>query len=99
LKYLSPEKPRIRGFWDGAGIGVLAGALGGVAIGVASGNDSPCPRGSEQYFCLSATRGEKALIFGVVLGLLGTAVGAAIGAIVGHHDQVEFTDTATSSSP
>jgi len=91
LNYLSPEHPRVRGFWEGGGMGVAGGGALGVVIGLASGDDPPC--GSEQFFCLRGSRGEKAVVGGVILGLLGLVVGGSIGVAVGHHDQVEFTAT------
>lgn len=35
IKYLSPDHPRLRGFVEGAGIGLLSGAAGGFALGAA----------------------------------------------------------------
>lgn len=53
------------------GIGLGVGALAGVALGAASGDD-------EKGF-MSFTAGEKAAIYGVGLGLIGGVVGAVAG--------------------
>jgi hypothetical protein len=90
LKYLSPESSRARGFWEGGGLGLLiAGAGAALIAGLATSDDPPC--GTEQYFCFRGTRAEKALVGGIVFGLLGFGVGGAIGAAVGHHDELDFT--------
>lgn len=53
------------------GIGFGVGALAGVAIGMASGDD---PEG-----LLAFSAGEKAAVFGVGLGVIGAVVGAVAG--------------------
>jgi len=57
-----------------AGIGLLAGAVTGGVVGLASGDDS-C---TGCFFEFSA--GEKAAFYGITLGTIGTLVGAVAGA-------------------
>jgi len=61
------------------GRGVLFGALGGFAlggiIGLASGDDDP----NNCFFCLSA--GDKALLAGIPLSIVGAGLGALIGSL------------------
>jgi hypothetical protein len=66
---VSSGRKRLTG--KGAGIGALVGATSGVVMGYASGDD----RG---WCCFSA--GEKAVAYGVGLGLSGLVVGMVIGA-------------------
>jgi hypothetical protein len=65
-------RPRGKGAARGAGIGLLAGVAGGVLIGIASGDDE---RGLVAF-----SAGEKAAIYGIGLGALGTIGGAIVGA-------------------
>ena len=64
---------RSAGFWKGAGIGLLVGAVGGAAIGLASGDDEP------GLMTLSAT--DKAIIAGIALGIVGGLFGGFLGAV------------------
>lgn len=61
---------------SGLGYGVLFGGVSGAAIGFLSGNDPP-----NQFFSLTA--GEKALIAGAALGVIGAVVGVSTGALAG----------------
>ena len=67
-------RSRGKGAGRGAGLGLLAGAASGILIGVASGDD--------QSGFLAFTAGEKAAIYGIVLGAVGTIGGAVVGASV-----------------
>ena len=71
---------------EGMVLGLLIGAGTGVMIGVAAGDDEPCPNHSSggplepgSGWCLSFTAGEKALAAGIVLGAVGLGVGAKVG--------------------
>ena len=88
LRHLSAAHPRAHGFWEGAGVGLLAGAVGGAAIGFAMGDDPPCTFGSCSW---PLSRGSKAGIGGFIGALVGAGLGGAIGAAIGHHDEVHFT--------
>ncbi len=59
------------------GVGLLVGAVTGVAAGLASGDDDP-----NRFLAFSA--GEKAAIGGVVLGLTGATVGLIVGSVRRH---------------
>ena len=61
----------------GAGIGLLAGASAGAFLGLLSGDD--------RSGLLSFTAGEKAVVFGLVFGVLGVPFGALIGSIRTDH--------------
>lgn len=77
-------RPRGKGALRGAGIGLVAGVASGVLIGMASGDDS-CNEDTDYFnFCnLAFSAGEKALIYGVALGGVGTIGGAIVGASTG----------------
>ena len=87
LRYLSAGQPRTRGFWEGAGIGLLVGAVGGAATGFAMGHDPPCT----EIGCWSFSATQKAGLGAFFGGLIGAAIGGSIGAAIGHHDKIEFT--------
>ena len=74
-------RPRGKGALRGAGIGLVAGVASGVLIGMASGDDQ-CNEDTDYLnFCnLAFSAGEKALIYGVGLGAVGTFGGAVAGA-------------------
>jgi hypothetical protein len=59
------------GFWKGARIGVLAGAVMGALIGLAEGDDNPG--------IVTFQAEEKAMIYGVLLGGVAGLVGGFIG--------------------
>lgn len=62
---------------NGVFIGALSGfALGGM-IGLISGDDPPCP--SRALLCLSFSAGEKALLAGIPLSIVGAGFGALAG--------------------
>lgn len=61
-----------RGTLRGLAIGMAAGALSGIVVGFASGDDPP-----DEWFAYTAS--EKALLGGLVLGVLGAPVGAILG--------------------
>jgi hypothetical protein len=61
-----------------AGIGLLAGAVTGAVVGLASGDDQCNPNYSFCLFVFSA--GEKAAFYGITLGTIGTLGGAVAGA-------------------
>lgn len=75
------DKRILRGAAEGLGIGAGIGALGGIVLGLADGDDPPCQDGSWCLFHMTA--GEKAAAGGIVFGALGGLVGLAAGAIVG----------------
>lgn len=60
-------------------VGTLTGFAVGAIIGAASGDDPPCQSGEWCLFDFSA--GEKAMMAGVGLGIIGAGVGAAVGSI------------------
>lgn len=67
----------------GAGIGLLAGVASGALIGLASGDDQ-CDEDAYLSFCnLSFSAGDKAAIYGILLGAAGTFGGAVVGATRG----------------
>lgn len=59
--------------WRGAKLGLAIGAVAGLALGLADGDDPP-----ENWFAMTA--GEKAMAAGAGLGLLGMGIGAGVGA-------------------
>lgn len=63
----------------GAIIGFVSGmALGGI-YGLMSGDDPPCDQGS--WFCFRFTAGEKAVMAGIPLSVVGAITGLAIGSV------------------
>jgi hypothetical protein len=85
-----------RGAGDGFGLGFLSGAIAGGLLGFSSGDDPSC--GTEVYFCIHGSRGEKAVVGAVLLGLVGGIVGAIIGANEGHHRIVRFISQVPATS-
>jgi hypothetical protein len=72
-----------KGALDGALWGFTIGAGTGAILGLASGQDR-CP-------CLvSWTPGEKALIYGAMLGVVGLAAGTVAGLVRGHREVFVF---------
>jgi len=69
-----------RGAVEGLGIGGGVGVLTGAVIGLASGDDA-CEPGQDCVFAFSA--GEKAVLGGVVLGAIGGGLGLIVGAMKG----------------
>jgi len=63
----------------GALIGAAAGFAVGGLIGLASGDDPPCPQYS--WFCFRFTAQEKALGAGALLAVPGTVIGAVFGSV------------------
>lgn len=97
--YIDPMKIRrvteertLRGMGEGFLIGAGAGILAGVVVGFADGDDPPC-MGDHQWLCFSLTGGEKAVVFGVLLGGLGGVLGVAVGAVRG--SRMIYEDRAT----
>ncbi|MBA3499035.1 MAG: hypothetical protein H0T65_01595 [Deltaproteobacteria bacterium] len=77
IKDVSHGRGAIEGLGIGGGIGIVTGAV----IGLASGDDE-C--GDDHGGCfLAFSAGEKAMILGVVLGGLGGLVGLVVGAAKG----------------
>lgn len=76
------HRSRGKGARRGAGIGLLVGATSGILLGFASGGDDPCGEVRDPFgFCnLAFSAGEKAAIYGIALGALGTIGGAVVGA-------------------
>lgn len=68
-------------FLKSLGIGLLMGGGTGALIGFSSGDDPP------GWFSFSA--GQKALIGGFALGLIGSGIGGLVGAISGMNDSIE----------
>ena len=64
-----------KGLWKGALIGAMTGFFTGAMIGLAGGDDENC-----LFFCMTA--GEKALLGGLSIGLLGIPIGAGAMAII-----------------
>jgi len=73
LKYLSPGSPRLKAAWTGAGIGFLAGATVGTIYGFSKGSD---PHG----VLFELTAGDKAVLYGALIGTAGSLLGAIVGA-------------------
>jgi hypothetical protein len=63
----------------GAGIGFLTGVVLGGALGLASGDD-PKDSCDGRLYCYKFSARDKALLYGGLLGLLGSGVGAIVGA-------------------
>jgi hypothetical protein len=59
--------------WRGAKLGLVIGAVAGIVLGLADGDDPP-----ENWFAMTA--GDKAMAAGAGLGLLGIGIGAGVGA-------------------
>jgi hypothetical protein len=78
IESLEIPTPRTRreGVLHGARWGFVIGLAGGVATGLISGDDPPCPG---QEFCFGLNAGDKAFF----LGLLGSVAGAIVGGAVG----------------
>ncbi len=91
LESMVVDVDHVRGGFEGAGLGFLAGAAAGAVVGFSLGSDPPLPPNSDCGPC-SFTAGTKALFLGLAGGVLGLGVGAIAGAIVGHRDVVELTD-------
>lgn len=78
------RRPRGKAALRGAGIGLLAGVTSGVLLGFASGDDR-CPhpedpRSVNCFFFFGFSAGDKAAMYGIALGTLGTIGGAVVGA-------------------
>jgi len=78
--YKVTDVSHFRGAIEGLGIGGGIGAATGVIIGLASGDDSCDPDG-DCFLTFSAA--DKAMIGGVVLGVLGGGLGLIVGAMKG----------------
>lgn len=72
-------RSRGKGAGRGAGIGLLAGAASGILVGLVSGDD-PCDRDQFLGCFLAFSAGEKAVMYGIALGSVGTIGGAVAGA-------------------
>jgi hypothetical protein len=85
------ERSRGERVGRGAVMGLLAGAATGIAIGLASGDDE-CDEDAYLNFCnLAFSASEKATIYGVALGVVGTVGGAVVGS--GRGERWERTTT------
>jgi hypothetical protein len=87
------DERTLRGAAEGLGLGFAAGALTGVVIGLADGDDPPCDEGGHNWCLFNMTAGEKAIVGGVLLGGLGSIVGLAIGTVKGSDDVYEDAST------
>lgn len=86
---LPPDRTNhVVGALQGAGLGLVSGAALGAAVGYADGDDQPC--GPQDFFCLSFSAGDKAVLAGLYGGLAGAAVGLVVGAAVGKRDVYEY---------
>ena len=74
------DERSLRGGLEGFGIGGGIGFGVGVLIGIADGDDPPC---NDHGFCIDFTAGEKAVLGGIILGILGGGVGAIAGIVRG----------------
>jgi hypothetical protein len=75
------DQRMLRGALEGLGIGGGIGFGIGAVIGLASGDDEPCE--DRHGYCVDFTAGEKAVLGGVLLGIVGGGVGLIAGAIRG----------------
>jgi hypothetical protein len=81
---------RGRGAAQGLLVGLLVGVGAGIAIGFAAGDDEPCP--DDGHLCLfNFTAGDKAAIWGILLGALGLGTGAVIGYTHGARDVYDLS--------
>ena len=77
IKDVSHGRGALEGIGIGGGIGILIGAGAGLASG-----DDEC--GDESHGCfLEFSAGEKAVIFGILLGGVGGVIGLVVGAAKG----------------
>lgn len=77
---------RVSGAVRGTLLGLVPGALLGVLVGSSRGNDPPCDQYTDKYGCLFYTQlsgRDKAILWGVGLGFVGTTLGFLIGASAG----------------
>lgn len=87
LRAIELPRQHGRGALEGAGTGLLAGALLGAGLGFASGDDT-CPAG--QWCIFKLTAAQKAAGAGILLGGAGLVIGAIAGAVIGHSTVLEF---------
>jgi len=83
-------KKSSRGAWEGFGLGLLAGAVSGVVIGLMSGDESASgvlELGILRIGPFPSSEGGNALGYGIVFGGLGGLVGLPIGAATGSKDK------------
>jgi hypothetical protein len=82
VRSLSIEKKGA--FLKGLGIGVLSGAVTGALLGFLSGDDKP----ENMWAIFSLSAGQKALVGGICLGVVGGAVGGIAGALKGANESI-----------
>ncbi len=70
-----------RGFFEGMGVGLLLGAIGGGIVGFAGGDDE-CDQ-----WCFYSKAEEKAGLFALFFGILGVPTGGIIGAATGSKER------------
>jgi len=88
VEYLSPGFPRLRGFLEGIGIGLLPGLTLGAAWALACNFPGGSPNGVPGE--PAANCGLDPAAFGLMLGMVGVVVGGIAGALHGHHDVVRL---------
>lgn len=84
------ERRHLIGALEGLGLGILAGAAVGVAIGFAEGDDECNTSRGEDFCYYSNTAAENAALGGIILGVLGGVIGLAVGAARGSRYVYEF---------
>lgn len=77
------------GALEGLGLGVLIGGGVGAVSGLASGDDR-CDDTENECDVFNFTAGEKAILFGILIGGVGGLVGLAVGAVKGSKDVYSF---------
>ena len=85
-------KNRGRGALEGLGLGILAGALAGFAVGASFGSDGPCT--NDDGGCVMFSASDKGFALGLIGALVGSAVGPLIGFAAGHTNRYVFSDAA-----
>ncbi len=83
---------RLRGFFEGLGLGALTGTVAGALVGLSDGDDDP-----NSFLALRAE--EKAMIAGIVFGMGGAIAGALIGLARGSTDVYTYDSPTIGLAP
>jgi hypothetical protein len=71
------------------GRGLLIGTAGGALLGVVSGLASGDDHSTDGTLCIICTAGDKAKMYGVTFGLVGSLLGASFGSLKEHYFTIE----------